>query len=164
MTTQKDLLSAKQSAFRLIKFRARSEKEIRDKLKDKGYEATVIDQAVEFLQKARFLDDALFAKLWVESRVKRFIGVKRLIFELKKKGIRRELIDKTLDAVLKDKNEDEAIRELIDIKLKKMRGLEPVKIMARLYGLLLRRGYPHDKVYSALQAAIKSKRVDELIP
>jgi len=147
-----------------MKFRARSEKEIRDKLKDKGFEAAVIDQAVEFLKKARFLDDALFAKLWVESRAKRFIGVKRLIFELKNKGIRRDLIDKTIETVLKDNNEDEVIRELIDIKLKKMRGLEPVKIKARLYGLLLRRGYPQGKVYSALQAVIKSNRDDELIP
>ncbi len=162
MSKNKDLASAKSASFRLIKFRARSEKEIRDKLKEKGYEASVINEAVEYLTRSKFLDDSLFARLWVESRIKRSIGPKRLEVELKKKGISEATIDKTLSNILKEYDEEGVIAQIIEHKLKKMSGLEPEKKKARLYGLLLRRGFPQGKIYSALQEKIRSNTVYDL--
>ena len=149
------LSKAKNYALRLIKFRLRSEKEIRDRLKQKDFSPEMIDQTADFLKRAGFLDDALFARLWVSSRIKKPLGPKRLSYELKVKGIDKRVIEETLAASQKEYAPEKAIADIISLKLKKMQGLAPEKIKARLYGLLLRRGFPQDLVIEALNAVLK---------
>ncbi|HAJ56884.1 MAG TPA: RecX family transcriptional regulator [Candidatus Omnitrophica bacterium] len=151
MQDRDDLSKARNCALRLIKFRLRSEKEVRDKLKEKGFAAETIDTAVDFLKKTGLLDDTLFARLWVESRIKRPLGLARLRLELKKKGIDKGVIEPVLEAASANYSEEEAVKNIIDMKIKKMRGLDPVKAKRRLYGFLLRRGYPYGLVMDALK-------------
>ncbi len=155
MSRSKSLSYAKAFALRFIKFRLRSEKEIRDKLKEKGFESALIDETVIFLKNLRFLDDELFAKLWVESRLKRSIGLKRLRYELAKKGIEKGIVEKVIEGLSQDYDEDEAMRQIIELRIKKMCGLNESKVKSRLYGFLLRRGYPQDKVCEVLKTALK---------
>ena len=54
-----DLTSAKNYAFRLIKFRARSEKEVRDKLLKKEYPPEIIADTIACLKKTKQVDDRL---------------------------------------------------------------------------------------------------------
>ena len=150
MRLNKDLSSAKNYALRLIKFRARSEKEFRDKLKNKEYSAEVIEEVIGSLKKARLLDDRLFAKLWVESRIKRPLGLARLRYELKQKGIDKDIIESTLCAVMENYDEGKIIGEIMRSKIKKMGSTRPDKFKSRLYGFLIRRGYPRHLVVEAL--------------
>ncbi len=150
MTLATDLSSAKAYALRLIKFRPRSEKEIVDKLKNKGYGSETIEELIAYLKKTRLLDDALFAKLWVEGRVKRFLGLARLRYELKQKGIEPEIIESVLGGLAEDYNEEKIVEEIVIRKIKKMEGIAPEKIKSRLYGFLIRRGYPKHAVIEAL--------------
>ncbi|MBI5872775.1 MAG: regulatory protein RecX [Candidatus Omnitrophica bacterium] len=156
-----DLSKAKNCALRLIKFRLRSEKEIRDKLKEKEISPEAIEETIGFLKKTGLLDDVLFAKLWAESRVKRQLGLSRLRYELNKKGIDKGIIEDALENVSANYNEADAIKEIVELKLKKMRHLDRARAKSRLYGYLLRRGYPHDKVYDALHVAFKADTEDE---
>lgn len=153
----KDLSQARNYSLRLIKFRVRSEKEVRDKLKQKGFSPEVIDQAVDFLKKVQLLDDALFARLWVSSRIKKPLGARRLNYELKAKGIDKRIIEETLTEAQKEYGEEKAIADIIQLKLKKFKGLPREKIKARLYGLLLRRGYSAALVMDALEGALKER-------
>lgn len=155
MPRSHDFIKAKNCALRLIKFRLRSEKEIRDKLKEKEFPLGIIGEVVDFLKKTGLLDDALFARLWVQSRMPRSFGLRRLRFELNKKGIEKEIIEKALESVGEHYSEEESIKEIIALKLKKMRSREPAKIKSSLYGFLLRRGYPQDKVYDAICKVLK---------
>jgi regulatory protein len=148
---ERSLPKARDYALRLFKIRMRSEKEVRDKLKLKKYEADVIDKTVEFLKKAYLLDDALFARLWVASRLKKPMGLRRLEFELKLKGVPREDIDEALANAQKDYDEGSVLQGLIQAKMKKMKTLAPDKKKARLYAWLLRRGYSSDAIRDAMQ-------------
>lgn len=162
MPTAADFSKAKNCALRQIKFRLRSEKEIRDKLKDKEFSLEAIEETIEFLKKTGLLDDTLFAKLWVDSGKKRLFGLRRLRYELNKKGIDKGIIEDALESVSADYNEADAIKEIVALKLKKMLHLDRACAKSRLYGYLLRRGYPHDKVYDALRVAFKIDTEDEL--
>jgi regulatory protein len=153
---KKEYKKAKNYALRLIKFRLRSEKEIRDKLKNKGYGPEVIEEVLAFLKKTQFVDDALFAKLWVQSRIKRSMGLGRLAYELKGKGIDKGVIQEAISGVREGYNEEEVVREIIQRKLAKMRHLSADKIKARLYGFLLRRGYTRVMVVELIRALIKT--------
>lgn len=152
-----DLTQAKNYAFRLIKFRARSEKEIRDKLKKREYPPEVVAEAIAYLKKTKQLDDRLFAKLWVDSRIKRSLGIARLRFELRNKGIDKNIIEETLTAAGENYDEEAAIRKVIEHKLKSMTRLTDDKKLSRLYGLLSRRGYPKGLVVELLFEYIKQQ-------
>ena len=88
----KDLSSAKKACFRLIKFRPRSEYELRTRLLQKGFEKEVIDGAITAISKIGLVDDLAFARMWTESRLKKPLGLNRIYFELKQKGVGKEII------------------------------------------------------------------------
>ena len=158
-----DLTKARAYAFRLIKFRLRSEQEIRERLKRKDFARTAIDATVDFLKKAGLLDDALFARLWAASRLKKPLSLRSVHYELKQKGIALHLIEETLKSYKEDYREEEVIQALIGTRLKKMKHLSQEKIKARLYGFLLRRGYGQSLVIDALNKALSSSRSEDSI-
>jgi regulatory protein len=80
---------AKEDAYRLLSFRARAEKEIADRLRQKGYEDDVITETLESLRGLGFVDDGQFASAWVSSRGKTR-GKQALAFELRQKGVDKE--------------------------------------------------------------------------
>jgi len=145
-----DITAAKNYCLRLMKFRLRSEKEIREKLRQKDYDSEIIDAVVVFLKKAKLLNDVLFAKLWVESRIKRFLGLSRLAYELKEKGIDKSVVDEALQRARENYDEKAAVLEIIRHKLGKMKNIPPEKVKSRLYGFLLRRGFPKNIVIETL--------------
>jgi regulatory protein len=147
----REAAAAKNYALRLIKIRLRSEKEIRDKFKTKEYSTEAVEEVVDFLKKIKLIDDRLFAKLWVESRIKRPLGLSRLKYELKIKGVDKGLIEEAIDRVKENYDEGAAITEVVRNKVKRMKGLPAEKIKARLFGFLLRKGYSRDLVFDAIK-------------
>src|SRR5829696_8066038 len=59
---------ATEAALVFLGYRPRSEKEVRDRLRRGGYEQDAIDHAISRLHEWRYLDDADFARRWVENR------------------------------------------------------------------------------------------------
>jgi regulatory protein len=58
------LRRAREDAYRLLGFRARSENEIRDRLARKGYEDEVIAQVLDGLRADGYVDDRAFTEDW----------------------------------------------------------------------------------------------------
>lgn len=146
-----DLLQkAKEYAFLLLKFRPRSEKEIYERLKKKKFDAEIIKEAIAFLKEKRFIDDNYFAKVWLESRLKRPLGLRRLKQELGLKGIAKEIIDSRLQEIKKKYCEGDIVREIARQRLCKLKNIEPAKVKSRIYGYLLRRGFSPDVVIDVI--------------
>ena len=57
------------NAYCLLRQRPRSEQEIRKRLRLKGYEDDIVNEVVLALKNSGELDDAKFAKLWVDARI-----------------------------------------------------------------------------------------------
>jgi len=135
------LQKAKHYAFLLLKFRPRSEKEIGERLKRKKFDPAVIRETLFFLKEKCFIDDSYFAKVWLESRIKKPLGLKKLRVELRQKGVDKEIIDSQIEEISKGYCEEDVVLKLAKGRLNKLKGVEPVKAKRRLFEYLLRRGF-----------------------
>lgn len=147
------------AALRLLARRPRSEREIRDRLRRKGYPSVTIDAVVARLLDRRYLDDEAFARYWVEHRERNRPRGRRLLEqELRQKGVAREVIQRTID----ETELDEAMTavQLGRAKLTAYAGLEAAVARRRLGAYLTRRGYGHDVVRSALDQLLGASADD----
>jgi len=139
---------ARDKATRFLAYRARSEKEVRDKLDGEGYPDEVIDRVVELLQGYGYIDDRKFAEAFVEDKICHAgCGKARLARELREKGIESEIIDE----VLENTDTDEVALALAHLQ-KKTRGVREMDFAERqrYIGYLQRRGFTWDVVSEAL--------------
>ena len=86
------------------------------------------------------LDDAAFARHWVETRAERGYGAARLRAELRQRGVARRFIDAAIGA-LGPSGALAGARAVAQRRVPGLRGLEPQRAAARLRDHLLRRGY-----------------------
>lgn len=144
------LAKAREYAFLLLKFRLRSEKEVYGRLKKKKFEEKVIKETLSFLKDKDFINDTPFAKSWIESRLRKPLGLRRIRQELVLKGIKKEIIDRQLEVVKENYPEDELVGRIAKEKLDKLKGIEPQKAKKRIYSYLLRRGFSAQAVIEAM--------------
>ncbi len=101
-------------ALKYLEYRPRSCAEIRDYLKKKMFSDKMIQQAIRRLESAGLIDDREFARLWVENRCRfKPKGHFALTVELKKKGIKEEIIDSVIRTVDEEKNAWSAVQTKI---------------------------------------------------
>lgn len=144
---KKDSLTrAKEYAFLLLKFRQRSEKEVYGRLKKKKFEDSIIKEAVTFLKNKHFIDDENFTRSWISQRLKQRYGIERIKKELYFKGIDKATIDSNFEEIRPQYQEEDIIRSLVDIKLKKNKDTDFRKVKNRIYSYLLRRGFRSESI------------------
>lgn len=146
---QKSENEAKNVALKFLSFRRRTEKEIKGKLKKKGFDERTIKSTIEKLKEYDLINDFEFASAWVKERLAhKPRGKKLLKHELWKKGIKKEIIDQVTEELCK--NEAKSALELLEKTKKRYRNLEPNVAKRRMYGLLIRRGFSYDNVKHAM--------------
>jgi len=142
---------AQNTALRLLKFRYRSEKEMRDHLLRKDISPEVVDRTVAWLYDQRLLDDELFTEEWIRSRRAGGYGAFRVARELRLKGIAKETIDRHLEREYGLDDRIKVIRELIERRMRLLRNEPPLKRKRKIYSYLLVRGFSYDEIDRALE-------------
>lgn len=151
------------AAMNLLARRPRSEREIRDRLKQKGYPPETIDAAIAKLEGWRYLDDEAFARYWVENREANKPRGRRLLEqELRLKGVDRETIRQMIDET--DLDEASAALSIGRNRLRTYGKLEPEVARRRLGAFLVRRGYGYDVVKPVLDQLFGEQDEDEFDP
>ncbi|MGB2698024.1 MAG: RecX family transcriptional regulator [Candidatus Zixiibacteriota bacterium] len=146
---------AKEAALSLLSYRARSENEISQKLKKKGYDQNSIKEVIADLKRVNLLDDYEFACLWIKDRLRnRPRGVALLRQELKRKGIEKESIEKALDEFYPEESEPKIASELIRKRQKRYQSLDKKLARKRMSDFLLRRGFSYEVVKEAINVFI----------
>ena len=128
-------------AINFLSYRPRSSAEIRKNLKKYEVPELCIEPTIERLEKNGFLNDADFARSWVENRnTFRPRGGRALRVELRQKGLSDELIQTTLDEMV---NEEELVYSAGIKKAKKLvkQNLEWQDFRKKLAAFLARRGF-----------------------
>jgi regulatory protein len=148
---------ALQYAFCLLKFRLRSEYELCQRLKKKGFCESEIKETLIFLKEKRFIDDLQFARAWVESRAKKPLGARRLKQELRIKGVKKELISQALEELSDKYNEEDVIRELVRRRWEKLRNIEPAKARRRIFAYLVRRGFSQETILEEINSIVRTE-------
>lgn len=124
----------------------RSEKEIRDYLKKKGYLPAVCDEVVEKMKSYGYIDDEIYGKMLTESLAKNK-GKRYIENKLREKGVGEE---ETFSALSSLKEEDE-ISSAARVLEKYLRNKEITKeTLYKALRYLLGKGYSYDAAKSAL--------------
>ncbi len=140
-----DVARATSAALAFLSYRPRSEREVRDRLRQKGFAPEAVEAAVARLEGWRYLDDEDFARRWVENRAAHQPRGRRLLEqELRRKGIDRETARGVLDETEID--ESAAALELARDKLRAYAGDDPTTARRKLGAFLARRGFGYDVV------------------
>lgn len=133
-------------AFLLLSIRMQTEHELWEKLGKKSLRKD-IGRTIARLKELNYVDDAKFAKLWVESR-SHSRGAQILRTELIKKGIKKEIIDEALSCLDLDQ-QLEAARAIVRSKDKP--EYDKDERFKKLGGLLSRRGFSYDVIKKSLE-------------
>jgi len=144
--------SAKDRALKFLSYRDRSEKEILTKLKDVGYDESVIEWVITDLKRLKFIDDKRFASSFAQSQmITRPMGEFFLKRELKQKGVATELIEQTIEKVYEEKDQLTVAMELAEQRKTRFKNLDEIKAKKRVSDFLLRRGFSWDIVSQILE-------------
>ncbi len=133
-------------AYRLLSYRERSAREMRERLLRVGYDSALVEEVIHDLIADDTLNDERFASLFVKDYTHLTPkGNRFIVHELTKKGIARETIEKALKA----RDERDLMQQFIQ---KKLRGLDPkdFKDRQKIARRLLQRGFTPHIVYDAL--------------
>ncbi|HOU35905.1 MAG TPA: regulatory protein RecX [Candidatus Omnitrophota bacterium] len=126
-------------------------------MKRKKFPAGVIDATVRFLKEKQFLDDGRFSRAWIDSRLKRSIGLRRVKNELRLKGIPSALAEASAAAVTEGYDENEIVQGLISRKTATMKGIDRQKMKQRIYAFLVRRGCSADAIMDNLNKTFRDE-------
>ncbi len=137
------------AALNFVSYRPRSEREVRDRLRQKAYEPASIDYAIDKMRGWRYLDDTKFAEFWVESRAEHAPRGKRALqSELRAKGVERDVVERVLEET--DIDEHAAALEIARKRLRSLSSYDEETQRRRLSAFLARRGFGWDVVKPVL--------------
>ena len=107
------------------------------------------------------IDDAAFARLWVESRqASRGLAKRALADELRRKGVDAELVREAVDEV-DPADEEAAARSLVRKKLPSMRRVDRATATRRLVGMLARKGYSAGLAFAVVRDELGASTADD---
>ena len=150
---------ARDYAFLLLKFRPRGKKEVELRLKKKGFSPKAITATLSFLEEKGFINDLSFSKGWIESRIRKSLGFRRISQELLRKGVPKDFIEQGIQEASESYSETEMLESLVQDKVKKLQaqGLPIAKIKGRVFGYCARRGFPSESIMEALARFLRDE-------
>lgn len=148
--------------YRLFNLRLRSEKEVRDYLRNLSFKRKVsgreeisvvaLELLINKLKQRGLLSDEQFAKAWVQSRRRtKKKGKIALKAELYQKGIDRDLIEEVLEEESTPESEKQLAQQALVKKMKVWKSLPLLEFRKKSYEFLLRRGFEYEVVREVIE-------------
>ncbi|MGI8523200.1 MAG: regulatory protein RecX [Nocardioides sp.] len=127
--------------------RARSREELRVRLAKKDVPEEVATRLLDRFEEVGLVDDAAFARSWVEGRRhSKGLATRAIALELRRKGVDDDVAKRALADVDPD-DEEASARALVRKKLRSLAGVDRGSATRRLVGMLARKGYPSGLAY-----------------
>ncbi|MBE0642637.1 MAG: RecX family transcriptional regulator [Bacteroidetes bacterium] len=147
-----NLVQAKLAAERLIALRMRSERELRQRLRQREFSEEAIEETIATFKRVNLLNDAEFARLWVRDRLAlRPRSASMLRRELRGKGVHDDIIAEVLAEAFEDREEIDVARALAESYRRKHTTTTGDVLKRRLAGFLQRKGYSGAIVYEIVR-------------
>ena len=148
-----EITPARQIALRTLAARGRSVAEVKQKLRDRGIEESVVEEEISRLVTEGLLNDFDLAEqlVWSLQEHKKLGPV-----AIRQALIKRKIPSAIIDRVIPHASdiEPDVIEQLARDRMRSMSGLEPDVQKRRLVGFLARRGYTGSEVYRAVDRAV----------
>ena len=145
---------------RLLDQRARSRAELAGALAKRGVPDDAAGRVLDRFAEVGLIDDAALATALAEATHReRGLARRAVAAKLRQRGIDGEIVGAAV-TLIDDDAERVRARELVDRKLRSLRGLAPDVQARRLVGLLARKGYPSGLAYDVVRAAVGAAGTD----
>ncbi|HEY6492578.1 MAG TPA: regulatory protein RecX [Trebonia sp.] len=155
---------ARQLCLRLLTLAPKTRAQLADALRKRGIPDEVADEVLGRFEEVGLIDDAAFARTWVESRhYSRGLAGRALSAELKQRGVAADEIRAAIDEGLGPDAEASAARRLVERRLAATRSLPADQRTRRLAGMLARKGYPAGLAFRVIREALEAEG-DEAFP
>jgi regulatory protein len=152
----------RQICLRLLTTAPRTRAQLADAMRRRGVPDETADAILGSLTNAGLIDDAAFAKAWVESRhYARGLSRKSLSAELSRRGVDGDDITEAVEA-LDPEQEIETARQLVARKLRSTRGQPADARARRVASMLARKGYPAGLAFRLIREALEQEGADGL--
>jgi regulatory protein len=152
--------AARQICLRLLTGAPRTRAQLATALRRRGIPPDAAEEVLSRFTDVGLIDDALFARTWVESRHHgRGLAGRALAAELRQRGVAADDVRDAVAAL--DPGEEAATaRRLVDRKLAATRGQQTAVRTRRLVGTLARKGYPAPLAFRVVREALDAEGID----
>lgn len=145
---------ARYHALRYLSYRGRSVQEVRTKLREKGFNDTVIKKVVDRCIELGYLGDENFARQQARNlAITRLWGDRKIERNLVEKGVSHDLIKDAIAETREEKDERRAIEELVEKRLRRESacGVFSYKGKRRVVQNIASRGFPVGLILDVLR-------------
>ena len=148
---------ARQICLRLLTITPRTRAQLAQALHRRGVPDESAETVLSRFADVGLIDDAAFARAWVESRhYSRGLSRRSLSAELRRQGVRSEEIREAVDT-LDPEQEVATARRLVEQKMAGTRGQPPEVRVRRAAGTLARKGYPAGLVFRLIKEVLEQE-------
>src|SRR5882724_6575068 len=155
---------ARQICLRLLTIAPRTRAQLAQAMHRGGVPDETAETVLTRFTDAGLIDDAAFARAWVESRhYSRGLSKRSLSAELRRHGVQNDEIREAVDA-LDPEQEVATARQMVERKLASTRGRPPETRARQAAGMLARKGYPPGLAFRLIREAMKREgaEMDEM--
>jgi regulatory protein len=146
---------ARRICLRLLTIEPRTRAELAQALRRDGVPAETAEAVLGRFTDVGLIDDAAFARAWVESRhYSRGLSRRTLSAELRRHGVETEEIREAV-GTLDPEQEVATARRLVEQKLASTRGQPPEARARRAASLLARKGYPPGLAFRLIKETLE---------
>jgi regulatory protein len=137
--------------------RARSRAELRTKLDSRQVPPEISERLLDRFTEVGLVDDAAFARSWVESRqAGKGLAPRALAQELRRKGVPDDVAREALEVVDEEAQRD-AARRLVRRKLRSLSRVDTATATRRLVGMLGRKGYSSGLAFAVVREELAGR-------
>jgi len=148
---------ARQICLRLLTAAPRTRAELAAALSRRGVPGDAAEAVLGRFTDVGLIDDAAFARAWVESRhYSRGLSRRSLSAELRQRGVEAEEIREAVSTLDPDQ-EVATARRLVEQKMAGTRGQPPEVRIRRAAGTLARKGYPPGLVFRLIKEVLEQE-------
>jgi regulatory protein len=148
---------ARQICLQLLTAAPRTRAQLARALGRRGVPPDAAEAVLERFADVQLIDDATFARAWVDSRHHgRGLARRALAAELRQRGVAAPDIQEAVSQLDPDQ-EYATARALVERRLEATRGLPMPTRVRRLTGMLARKGYPAELSYRVVRTALAGR-------
>ncbi len=153
-------LQAKKKAMRLLEYADRTEKQLRDKLKEGEFPPSAIDAAIEYVKAFHYLDDRRYAENYVRGHAGRKSRYE-LKQELRLRGVSDAYAEEALLLAEGSGELDEAASvSALFLKKYAHKDLGDPKLYEKAFRYFATKGYAYDVIKRGLEQALSESYED----
>jgi len=143
-----------EAAYRILSIRSRSEEELKEKLKQRGFREGIIDHAVSSLREKGYLNDAEFSLNFARHLIRtRRYGLIRIEEELRKKGIPAGILRDTINNLTGEIDEKAMVVNALEVRLRRSNFASmDEKGKRKIMQYLFRKGFSLTTIYEVLKS------------